>query len=148
MIEFKLDMIPPKHTAQGSSIILKNRKTGKFFIGRKSDSKASMVKKELLYRVMPYRPPKPLENALKCEIEWVYPWRISETKKNKEKPFVWCNTRSDCDNLCKLSFDILTQARFWKDDGLVAELIFKKKWAEKPYIKIKIEELEDGVDCN
>ena len=148
MIDFTLNMIPPKHTAQGSSIILKNRKTGRFFIGRKNDSNASLTKKELLYRVIPFRPTKPLESPLKCEIEWVYPWRVSETKKNKEKGFMWCNTRPDCDNITKMMWDVLTQAGFWKDDGLVSKLVFSKKWAKKSYIRIRIQELEDGVDCD
>ena len=46
-ISFKIKCIPPKHTAQGSSTILKNFKTGKFFIGKNwfkdMDSEMSML---------------------------------------------------------------------------------------------------------
>ena len=44
--------------------------------------------------------------------------------------------------------DVLTQAGFWADDGLVAKLVFSKKWAESPCIRVRITELEDGVDSN
>ena len=82
-LEFTLWCNPPKHTAQGSSMVLKNPKTGKYFIGKKSNSNAIQTKNELLAMLIPYRPEKPLQGALKCEIRLVYAWRKSETKKNR-----------------------------------------------------------------
>lgn len=141
-LNFTLWCEPPKHTAQGSSMILKNFKTGKFFIGKKSNSNATQAKNELMWLLMPHRPQKPLEGALKCEIRWVYSWRKNETKKNKEKGEKWCETRSDCDNLCKMFNDILTRLCFWKDDAQVAVLHFEKLYSDTPRIEVKIKELE------
>lgn len=142
MIEFVLHCEPPKHTAQGSSTILKNFKTGKFFIGKKANSNAIQAKEELMWLIMPYRPQKPLEGALKCEIRWVYSWRKSETKKNISKKEMYCQVKPDCDNLFKLFGDILTRLGFWKDDAQISVLHFEKLYSDNPRIEVKIEELD------
>lgn len=143
MIHFVLHCNPPKHTAQGSSTILKNFKTGKYFIGKKANSNAIEAKTELMGMLLPYRPQKALEGALKCYIRWVYPWRKSETKKNRAKGAMWCQTRSDCDNLVKMFNDCLTTLNFWHDDAQVAVLHFEKLYSDNPRIEVQIEELED-----
>ena len=142
-LEFILHCEPPKHTAQGSSTILKNFKTGKFFIGKKQSSKATQTKNELMWLLMPHRPKEPLCGPLKLEIRWVYSWRKSETKRNKSKGEMWCETKSDCDNLIKGFNDILTRLAFWKDDAQVAVLHFEKLYADRPRIEVKITELYD-----
>lgn len=142
-LEFNLMCEPPKHTAQGSSMVLKNFKTGKYFIGKKANSNATRTKNELIALLLPHQPEKPLEGALKLEIRWVYSWRKSETKKNKAKGEMWCITKSDCDNLCKMFNDCLTRLAFWGDDAQVSILHFEKLYSDKPRIEVKITELDD-----
>ena len=142
-LEFTLWCNPPKHTAQGSSTVLKNPKTGKYFIGKKTDSNAIQTKNELLAMLIPYRPQTPLQGALKCEIRWVYAWRKSETKKNRAKGEMWCQTKPDCDNICKIFSDCLTRLAFWNDDAQVAVLHFEKLYADTPRIEVKITELSE-----
>lgn len=141
MIEFVLYCNPPKHTTQGSSTILKNFKTGKYFIGKKSNSNATQSKNYLLAMLMPHRPKTPLQGALKCEIDIFYSWRKSETKKNMAKGVMWNDVRPDIDNLNKLILDCLTTLGFWKDDSQVAILKTSKSWCDVPRIEFKIEEL-------
>lgn len=140
-LEFTLLCNPPKHTAQGSSTILKNFKTGKFFIGKKQNSNAVQAKNELMWLLMPHRPQKPLEGALCCSIHYVYPWRSSEPKKNKIIGHRYCDTRPDIDNICKQLFDCLTTLRFWNDDAQVSDLHFVKLWGDEPRIDIEIMEI-------
>lgn len=140
-IEFKIRCVPPKHTAQGSSMILKNFKTGKFFIGKKSNSNATQAKNELIALIYPYAPQKPLVGALELSVVWKYPWRASEPKKNKLNGFRYCDTKPDADNLTKALADILTRLGFWQDDAQVSILNFTKMWADEPGIEIKIKEL-------
>ena len=140
-IEFTIKCVPPKHTAQGSSTILKNFKTGKFFIGKKSNSNATKAKNELIALIAPYTPEKPLEGPLELSVEWNYPWRASEPKKNKTEGFKYCDTKPDCDNLTKQLADILTRLGFWLDDAQVAKLSFIKTWSDNFGIKIKIKKL-------
>lgn len=145
MIEFVLHCEPPKHTAQGSSMILKSKKTGKYFIGKKSNSRATQTKNELFALLYPNVPKTPLQGPLKLEIRWVYSWRKSETKKNRAKGEMWCETKSDCDNLCKMFNDCLTRLAFWKDDAQVASLHFEKLYSDQPRIEVKITELDKIV---
>lgn len=133
-----INCIPPKHTAQASNKILKT-KDGKYFIGKKSDSKAKQTQNDLISLLYPYRPQKPLEGALKLEIKWVYPFRKSEPKKNRTGE-LYCYTRPDVDNLCKLLFDVMTRLGFWIDDSQIADLHFVKCWSDNPRIEIFIEQ--------
>lgn len=133
-----INCIPPKHTAQASNKILKT-KDGKYFIGKKSDSKAKQTQNDLMSLLYPYRPQKPLEGALKLEIKWVYPFRKSEPKKNRIRE-LYCYTRPDVDNLCKLLFDVMTRLGFWLDDSQIADLHFVKCWSDNPRIEIFIEQ--------
>ncbi len=141
-----IDCIPPKHTAQASNRILKT-KEGKYFIGKKSDSKAIQTQNDLMTLLYPHRPEKPFEGALEVKIKWVYPYRKSEPKKNRQGEIL-CYTRPDIDNLCKLLFDTMTRIGFWLDDSQVAKLEFVKNWGDRPrielFIKDKINEYGHG----
>lgn len=141
IIDFTLHCNPPRHTAQGSYTILRNKKTGKQFIGKKSNSKAIQTKTELMAMLLPYRPKIALKGAVSCEIEVVYAWRASEPKKNKITGYKWCDTRPDIDNWLKQFFDCLTRLGFWNDDSQVASLTFSKRWGDKPRISVHINEL-------
>jgi Holliday junction resolvase RusA-like endonuclease len=134
-----IECIPPKHTAQASNRILKT-KDGKYFVGKKSDSRAKQTQNELFMLLYPHKPEKPLEGALKVKIKWVYPFRKSEPKKNRINE-LWCDTRPDIDNLCKLLFDMMTRIGFWIDDSQIASLEFCKCWSDKPRIELFIKEL-------
>ena len=134
---FTINCNPPKHTAQGGKRILKT-KDGRFFIGKKSDSKAQQTENELLMLLYPYRPENPFLGALKTEIKWVYPWRSSEPKKNRVFGLKYCDTRPDADNLLKFLFDCMTRCGFWIDDAQVSDLRFEKMWGDDPRIEIKI----------
>lgn len=141
MIEFVLHCEPPKHTAQGSSTILKNFKTGKFFIGKKANSKATQAKTELLWLLMPHRPQKPLEGALKLQIDLFYSWRKSEPKKNREKGVLPMYVKPDLDNWCKQFNDCLTRLAFYHDDAQISDLHITKQWSDEPKIVVKINDL-------
>lgn len=136
-MRFTIKCIPPKHTAQGGKRILKT-KDGRLFIGKKADSKAQQTENDLLMLLYPYRPEKPFSGPLKEEIRWIYPYRKSEPKKNRRKE-IWCDTRSDCDNLVKMFNDCLTRCGYWIDDAQVAILHFEKLYADEPRIEVNIE---------
>lgn len=142
MIDIILKCNPPKTTAQANTRILKG-KNGKYFIGKMQSSKAKQVQSDLVSLLYPFIPEKPLQGALKVEIRWVYAWRKSETKKNIAKGEMWCTTKSDCDNLCKMFNDILTRLGFWNDDAQISVLHFEKLYSDVPRIELKITELDN-----
>lgn len=139
-IEFKLDCIPPKATAQGSSRIMK-RKNGQMFVGKSANSNATKAKRMLMALMTPHVPSKPLDGPLMLEVQWGYPWRKSEPRKNRVRGYKHCDTRPDADNLCKMLMDCLGGSGFFNDDGQIAKLNFSKWWCEHPGIWIKIEQL-------
>jgi len=141
ILRFTLKCIPPKHTAQGSSTILKNFKTGKFFVGKKSNSKAVQAKTELMAMLMPHQPKTPLQGPLECEIDIVYPWRNSEPKKNRTAGYRWCDKKPDLDNWNKQFSDCLTRLGFWEDDSQVSILHLTKRWGNEPRIDVVISEI-------
>lgn len=140
-IEFILLCNPPKHTAQGSSVVLKNVNTGKYFIGKKANSNATQSKNELLALLVPYRPKTPLKGALKCKIDIFFPFRKSEPKKNRAKGMLPVTTKPDLDNWVKQFNDCLTRLNFWNDDAQVCDLHLRKFYCEHPRIEVKITEL-------
>ncbi|MDD5485957.1 MAG: RusA family crossover junction endodeoxyribonuclease [Dehalococcoidales bacterium] len=138
MLEFFINCIPPKSTHQSGLRIIR-RKNGTQFIGKFSTSKSRRAQEDLLTLMMPYKPPSPLAGPLSLHIEWYYPYRKSESKKNTRLSLLPCDKRPDCDNLIKGAMDVLTRLGFWYDDGQVAEIHFQKAWTNKPGIFIRID---------
>jgi len=140
MLEFILHCEPPKHTAQGSSMILKSKKTGKYFIGKKANSNAIQTKNELLAMLLPYAPETPLQGAIRLEIDIFYSWRKSETKKNRATGRMPVTTKPDLDNWVKQFNDCLTRLAFWRDDAQVFDMHLTKFYSDKPMIHVRITE--------
>ncbi|MFH1743231.1 MAG: RusA family crossover junction endodeoxyribonuclease [bacterium] len=141
-IAFRIDCIPPKSTHQASLRIMK-RRDGTQFVGKMATSKGKATQNELIALVAEHRPAQPFAGPVRLLVEWDYPWRKSESKKSRLTGFRWCDTRPDCDNIVKLLKDVLTRLNFWGDDSQVADLIFKKRWCDKPGIGIQIVALEE-----
>ena len=137
MIEFFINCIPPKTTAQSTTRVFKNKHTGKMFIAK--TEKGSTTRSELIGLLYPFRPELPLQGALKLKIEWVYPYLKSVRKRDIGKKLP-CTTRPDADNICKFLCDCMTRLGFWTDDSQVFSLNFDKYYSEKCGIYIKIEE--------
>ena len=112
-MEFWVECIPPKATAQASSMIMR-RKDGTPFIG------------------------KAKRGAIFMEVDWVYPWRKSEPKKNRTNGRLPCCTRPDADNLLKFFADICQRLGMYLDDSQIADLRFRKWWGDSPGIGVKM----------
>ena len=145
-ISFKINCVPPKSTHQHNVRIFKNR-NGKSFIGKSKTNKAAQAHATLLQLLHPYAPPAPLDGPLKLQVEWIYPYRKSEPKKNRYGS-IPCNTRPDCDNLAKGLQDVMTSCGFWNDDSQIFQLDFSKWWGSIPGIGIVITEYERNCYAN
>jgi Holliday junction resolvase RusA-like endonuclease len=137
-MKFWIDCIPPKSTHQASAIIMRNKATGKQFVGMSQSSKGKKVQQELMSLFAPHRPEKPYKGPIYLQIKWVYDWRKSETKKTRKLGRLPCDTRPDVDNICKIILDIMTRLAYWHDDSQVAQLHFSKEWGDTPGIGIGI----------
>ena len=134
-IDFWVECIPPKATAQASSMIMR-RQDGTPFIGKAK--RGVKTREELMVLLMPHRPLVPLEGAIFMEVDWVYPWRKSEPKKNRGNGNLPSDKRPDADNLCKYLCDILGRLAYFLDDSQIADLRFRKWWGDRPGIGVKM----------
>ena len=139
MIKFHIPCIPPKATQQASLRIIK-RKDGGQFVGKFANRKGKKAQDDMTAMFAPYAPETPLEGALRLKVEWVYPYRKSEPKKNRTG-LIPCTTRPDCSNLIKMPEDILTRLGFVLDDSQFSEIQFTKYWGESSGITITIDKL-------
>ena len=139
--QFFIRCIPPKSTAQGSAMIMR-RRDGSQFVGKAADSKGARAKRDLMTLFSMHRPEKAYSGPVSLDVQWVYPWRKSEPKKNRAGGYRYCDKRPDIDNLCKLLLDVMTTLDYWGDDGQVARLSFEKAWGDDPGIFIRITPIE------
>lgn len=136
MISFRLPIIPPRSTSQGKRMAVINGKP--MFFKKKEHQQAE---NDLLTLCAPHAPPFPLMGPVFLQVEFVFPWRKSETVKNMRYPKIWHTTIPDLDNSAKLICDVLTKLQFYRDDGQVADLRLTKYWGATPGITITIGEL-------
>ena len=135
-LNIHISCIPPKATSANSRRIFKVG--GKTILAK---SKAAMeATGDLLSLLKPYQPNQPFEGAVHLVLEFQWPYRASEPKKNRNAP-IWHCSRPDCDNIAKLVTDCMTKLAFWNDDSQVASLLVSKQWGNSPGIGIRIVKL-------
>jgi len=135
--EFFIKCDPPKTTYQAGQQILRT-KSGRWFIGK--SAKGKHTANWLRSLVLPYRPKAPLDGILELDIVWIFPYRKSESKKNKEQQTMPCITKPDCDNIAKGLLDAMQQAKFFVDDSRIYDLRIRKIYSNETGIKIKLKQ--------
>ena len=133
MIEFEIDCIPPKATAQQKGIMVRGGRPH-FFEKKKVRESKDML--SILMR--PHVPSEPLDGPLRLTVVWTYPFRASEPKKNRLDGPIPCDTKPDIDNLSKSFCDVMTKLGFWKDDSQVYQMLWTKRWGDKPGIRVTV----------
>lgn len=144
MTMFYIPVEPPP-THQAALRILKNKATGKMFVGKMEKSSAKKWCAEAI-RLMKeakatHVPPHPtFDIPLQVGIVFIYP-HTKESKKLADKTgddVVVKFTRPDLDNLSKSVLDCLVDSGWIKDDGLIVELILRKGHGERPMVIVDI----------
>lgn len=105
-------------TQQSALRILKS-KSGKMFVGKMSNSKATKWKKEFIAKCLSHRPEKPYDFPLEVTIGFEYDY-LKKHSASERKQILPKETRPDLDNLEKMVLDALVEAGFMVDDSLVA----------------------------
>ena len=93
---------------------------------------------------LPHRPAAPLNGPLHVELTFVLPRPGRLDSRRYPDARIPCDRRPDTSNLVKAFEDILTEARFWHDDGQLARHTLEKHYAargESPCIEVAIEPL-------
>lgn len=138
-INIRLDIVPPKVTAQQKGVFVRGRHAHFY-----TKPQVRQAENFLALLLQKYVPPTPLTGPLGVAVRWCFPYRKSEPKRivaaGKEIPHT---VRPDLDNLEKGLLDVLTQLRFWHDDSQIATKLTRKAWGAKPYLKILITQIKD-----
>ena len=141
MIAFKLSIEPPTTTAQCGG--KQARIVGRHIQFYKTKEQETV---EALYVTLckPHRPPVPLSGPVALAIDFVFPWRKGEPRRNRLMGRLAKTTKPDGGNMGKALEDCLTKAGFWHDDAQVADLNVTKAWGDRVGIYISIRPI--GVD--
>ena len=139
---FHLPIIPPKATSQGAGKRMfipkdkEGRMTGRPMFFKNKD--AAGAEHDYLILCAPHKPSVPMTGPLKLQVDFVFPWRKSETKKRMKRGRCPNDNRPDCDNLGKMLCDVLTKLCFYKDDGQVADLHITKAWGDNVGVYVQL----------
>lgn len=131
---FWINCVPPKNTHQSALRIFKTS-AGRQFVGR--NRKGLKTDKLLQNLLLPYKPRVPYSTSVELSIRWVYPYRKSEPKKNRNKP-IPCTTRPDADNILKGLIDSMCRVGFFSDDSIIFRIHFEKFFSSNSGIGVTI----------
>jgi Holliday junction resolvase RusA-like endonuclease len=144
-IMFHLAIVPPKATSQSAGkrmMIITDKVTGKpkpmFF--KNKDTK--QAEHDFTVLLQPFRPPAPIDNPIKLEVDIVWPWRATEPNWRRALGRVYHTSKPDCSNWIKQMEDCMTKLQFWNDDGQVAILHVSKAWGDQVGIFVRVIPLE------
>ena len=136
VIEFRISCVPPKTSHHAKKIV----RIGKF--SRLADKPELVASKAMLDELLiPHQPGAPIVGAVSMRLEFVWPWRASESKRERAKGRIPHISRPGCSNLAKTLEDRLVALRFLEDDNAVASLTIVKWWGNEPGIAVRIEAL-------
>lgn len=139
-IAFRLDVAPQSLQTSGKRLIVVAGKP-RFF----RDKKAQGFRDSVAMLAAAHRPAQPLEGALRVEFRFILPRPQAKCRRSFPPGRLPCSKRPDVDNLIKSTSDVLTEARFWLDDGQIADariLKFYAAAAERPCIEVIIDVIE------
>lgn len=106
----------PKGTSQMKRV---NHRSGKFFMGKDLKLAHDLYMNELYQ----FSPETPIEGPVALGLVFAY------AIKDKKKRGKMKTSRADCDNICKLVIDVMTELGFWVDDAQICQLRVTKMWS-------------------
>lgn len=137
-----IEMVPPKTTSQQKGVRVMGGKAH-FFEKKKVTEGLALITEELRN----YRPAQPFTGPVQITVQFVYPWRGSDTSSKAKSLLAqlikwdWHTERPDMSNVVKGVIDRMTQLGYWKDDGQICDERYLKKRGERPSVSIFIREL-------
>lgn len=130
-----LSIAPPKTTHQAKMIVRRGR-----FASLADKPELVSVVNDYLTLLRPYAPEKPMMGPVVMTVEFVFPWRKSETKKNRALGRLPMTSKPDWDNAAKTLADVMTKLGFWMDDAQVFDGRSMKFWGDDVGVTIECEE--------
>lgn len=88
-----------------------------------------------------HRPEQPMEGPVFLHMTFSPPRPKSHyTKKGlRDDAPAWCDKKPDLDNLAKAVMDVLTECRYWNDDGQVCSAVIEKCYRKDEWTGVIVE---------
>lgn len=88
-----------------------------------------------------------MQGAVKATIIAVFavPSSLSRKKRAALLHDIWYTKKCDADNIAKIVLDPLNHLAY-DDDSQIAQLYVTKEYGETEFVKVTLEELEDGIN--
>lgn len=132
-LQFRIACVPPKTSHHAKRIV----RIGTF--ARLADKPELVAAKAMLdSALLPHQPAAPVKGPVELNLHFEWPWRASETKRNRALGMMAHTSRPDCSNLAKTLEDRLVALRFLEDDNAVFKLVVTKWWGDHPGIEVEI----------
>ncbi len=137
-IKFTIPYLVQPKNADRSRVVANSK--GELFSHHYQPKKVADNAKALAALCAEYRPESPILGPIRLWLEFRYPWRKSEPKKNRHRIRAK-DTKPDLDNLEKQLVDVLERSGFFTNDSQVAEKRSVKTWGEQGFVSVIIEEM-------
>jgi Holliday junction resolvase RusA-like endonuclease len=94
--------------------------------------------------LMPHAPAAPLEAPVLLDLEFTWPWRNSDTKRDRLLGRIPCIVKPDADNMAKTITDVLVMAGYVAHDAEIADLRVTKWIGDRPGLRLQMRTIERG----
>ncbi len=138
VLAFRLNCVPGKTTAQHKGMMIRGGKPIFF-----KNSKQVAESNTLSGLLAQHAPDAPFDGPTALTIEVTWPFRKTETKRNRAAGRMPHTTKPDIDNWVKDFIDLLVKMRFIADDSCICELTARKFWGECPGINVGIRKVAE-----
>lgn len=113
----------------------------KQYIQHYTDSKVTKNASALCSLCEPHVPPQPLKGAVRLVLKVQYRWRVSEPKKNRDRPRTKY-TSPDSEQIVKQYCDVFESMGFVANDAQFGEVHVRREWTDSPGVDVVMEEIE------
>lgn len=138
VVRIFLSCIPPKTSHHDKNIVVFKTRAGQT-IKKLADSKElKEAKLSLVDLLAPHQIPEPVPSPVIISVDYVWPWRTSDSQKFRAPGRQRHTVRPDLSNVYKTLEDRLVELKFIADDGGVVETRLRKWWGDNPGIEIAI----------
>jgi Holliday junction resolvase RusA-like endonuclease len=132
------DIAPPETTHQAALQILKNKQTGKMFVGKMKKSDAKKWETAFLTLLAVNKPKAPYFSGKPLRIIVALFYLPPKCRPCKE--IEWKTTKPDADNVVKTILDCLVIAGYIEADQKIADLrVMKLEWDKGGFTEVMID---------
>ena len=103
-------------------------------------AKVKQAEATYLSLFMEHAPAQPLDGPLSIMLEFHFPLKKTERKVDKDRGWVFRDTRPDIENLTKLFIDAIAP-RYFVDDARICEMTIRKYRAQQTGVRLQISRL-------